>query len=157
MRDNASFKVSRNESRRKVGYISGIMKQNNVIGNVSASMTFGKANRPSTPIQGVISNNYANIAEQEVSEKYDQYLKANRDAKKNKRIVPADTRARQLAAQYLNEQKMKAEGDEKRFKMKRFNNIGPRTSTNLKQTTANYYASVDAKPAEPVDAQKENC
>ena len=77
--------MSRNQSHRKVGYISGIVKANNVVSssaNVTQSMTFGKANRPSTPIQGVISNNYANIAAQEVSERYDLYLKANKDAKK---------------------------------------------------------------------------
>ena len=76
--------MSRNQSHRKVGYISGIVKANNVVSSASVtqSMTFGKANRPSTPIQGVISNNYANIAAQEVTERYDQYMKANKDAKR---------------------------------------------------------------------------
>lgn len=65
LKENANFRMSRNQSHRKVGYISGIVKANNVVSssaNVTQSMTFGKANRPSTPIQGVISNNYANIA-----------------------------------------------------------------------------------------------
>jgi hypothetical protein len=54
--------------------------KNNVIGAVKpqtagsvhrANAVFGKANRPSTPIQGVISFTYANMAEQDLSEKYE--------------------------------------------------------------------------------------
>jgi hypothetical protein len=68
-------------TRRPVGYISSLMKQN-VVGEVkpstaaasvqrNANAVFGKANRPSTPIQGVISFTYANMAEQDLSEKYE--------------------------------------------------------------------------------------
>ena len=142
--------MSRNNSTRRVGYISGIVKANNDVvsssANVTQSMTFGKANRPSTPIQGVISNNYANIAAQEVTERYDLYLKANKDAKKAKRILPANTRAGTLAAKYHNDQRIKNENEEQRFKMKRFGNVGPRTSTNLKPTS---YGTVQPTKAEP--------
>jgi hypothetical protein len=33
-------------------------------------MSFGKPNRPSTPIDGVISNHYGEYAAQEINEKY---------------------------------------------------------------------------------------
>jgi hypothetical protein len=33
-------------------------------------MAFGKPNRPSTPIQGVISNHYGENAAQEIQDKY---------------------------------------------------------------------------------------
>ena len=67
--------------RRPVGYISGLMKRDiggeinikPMTSNVStraAVPTHGKANRPSTPIQGVISFTYANMAEMELKENY---------------------------------------------------------------------------------------
>jgi len=36
---------------------------------------FGKANRPSTPIQGVISFTYANMAEMELKDQYNNLSK----------------------------------------------------------------------------------
>ena len=33
-----------------------------------ATFGFGKANRPSTPIKGVLSNNFGNMAEKEINE-----------------------------------------------------------------------------------------
>ena len=37
----------------------------------NAPDSYGRANRPSTPIQGIISNTYANIAADEVNYKYE--------------------------------------------------------------------------------------
>ena len=52
LKQEEKFRVSRAGPRR-VGYISGIMQK-----NMSENTCFGKANRPSTPIQGVISGSY---------------------------------------------------------------------------------------------------
>ena len=103
-------------TRRPVGYISGLMKQNVVGGAVKpqtaasaqrdANAVFGKANRPSTPIQGVISFTYANMAEQDLSEKYDQVTKLARESR-NAKPVPRNTRARDLAMAHLTTEKEK--------------------------------------------------
>ena len=127
MKADDRFRVSRNEQRRRVGYISSVVARGIMDKNVSASMTFGKANRPSTPIQGVISQNYASHAENEISQRYDAFMKANRDAKKAKRIVPGNTRARELQARYAEEQNFQRERDAKKFTMRRFEGIAPRT------------------------------
>lgn len=87
-------------------------------------------------------------------------MKANKDAKKCKRIMPANTRARELAAKYQNDLKLKNESEEHRFKMKRFGNIAPRTSTNLKPlnygTLQPSKAAADAiETTNPVDAADE--
>ena len=60
--------------------------------------------------------------------------------------MPANTRARELAAKYQNDLKLKSENEENRFKMKRFGNVGPRTSTNLKPTS---YGTLQPKATEP--------
>ena len=57
---------------------------------------FGKANRPSTPIQGVISFTYANMAEMEMTDQYKVLSKAAKDSRRSK-PVPGNTRARELA------------------------------------------------------------
>jgi len=87
LKSDGNFKLQ----RRQIGYISSIVKSNNVIADAKhdpvqrakpctaayAPATFGKANRPSTPIQGVISNTYANLAEKELHDKYDQVYQEN--------------------------------------------------------------------------------
>ena len=110
-KENQKFRVG---SRRPVGYISGLMKQN-VIGaqkpstaaaGVPKDATFGKANRPSTPIQGVISFTYANMAEQELSEKYN-YVSKMAQHSRHQKPVPGNTRARELAMQHVQTAKEK--------------------------------------------------
>ena len=59
----------------------------------NAPDTFGRANRPSTPIQGIISNTYANIAADEVNQKYELAAK-NYKVQNRQKLVPGDTKAR---------------------------------------------------------------
>ena len=125
-------------ARRPVGYISGIMKQN-VIGQakpqtaaqqVPRDATFGKANRPSTPIQGVISFTYANMAEQEQNEKYEFNSKLAKESRHQK-PVPGNTRARELAKQHImSERERQQLSLQDKFKLRRFTNVEPRTITN---------------------------
>jgi len=75
----------------------------NVTQRVPAA-THGKANRPSTPIQGVISFTYANMAEMELKENYNILSKRAIESRHSK-PVPGSTRARDLAAQHIQTQK----------------------------------------------------
>jgi hypothetical protein len=61
-----------------------------------AGAVHGKANRPSTPIQGVISFTYANMAEMELKDQYNHLSKAAKESRRSKPI-PGNTRARELA------------------------------------------------------------
>ena len=96
--------------------------------------THGRANRPSTPIQGVISFTYANMAEMELKENYDELTK-NAIRSRGSKIIPGSTRARDLAKQHIQTQKDKMLQTNRGFKLKRFTNVEPRTTTynNLKK------------------------
>ena len=98
--------------RRPVGYISGLMKRDiageinikpqtsNMSSRPTGAPTHGKANRPSTPIQGVISFTYANMAEMELKENYNVLSMKAKESRHHK-PVPGSTRARELAAQHI--------------------------------------------------------
>lgn len=94
----------------------------------NAPATHGKANRPSTPIQGVISFTYANMAEMELKENYNVLSKAAKDSRHSKPVA-GSTRARDLAAQHIKTQKEKMLSTKEDFKLRRFANVEPRTST----------------------------
>ena len=124
-------------TRRPVGYISGLMKQDAVgfqkpstaAASVPRDSTFGKANRPSTPIQGVISFTYANMAEQDLHEKYEYVSKLAKDSRTTK-PVPGNTRARELAMQHvMTEKEKKLLANQDQFKLRRFANVEARTQS----------------------------
>ena len=92
---------------------------------------FGKANRPSTPIQGIISNNYAaNYAEE-------QELVEDKGRSSRPPIGGKMTRARELAIKNQQDKKSKIEYEEKQFKMRRFANVDTRISTRRNQSQNN--------------------
>ena len=97
------------------------------------STTFGRANRPSTPIQGVISNTYANIAESDLMHKYEVVQQQNEEFRKKKELK--NTRARELAVQYImNSTRSKfaeSQNPTENFKMKRFANVQSRVTPAL--------------------------
>ena len=86
---------------------------------------FGKANRPSTPVKGIIFGQYGNAAADEINIKYEQaaIIKQNQKlqaANKN----PTNTRARELAAQAQIQKSMEADyASQSKFKLKRFTNV----------------------------------
>ena len=59
-------KVSRGSSRR-VGYIGSIAAKG--MASKTPNECYGKPNRPSTPIQGIMQNNYGNIGAEEAKER----------------------------------------------------------------------------------------
>ena len=44
---------------------------NNYLKAVQVNGAYGKGNRPSTPVKGIISGEYGNIAAEEINMKYD--------------------------------------------------------------------------------------
>ena len=123
-------------TRRNVGYISGLMKQSTYAPSKPSTAsigpsqvaTFGKANRPSTPIQGIISFTYANMAEQEIHDKYEHVSKMAKDSRHSK-PVPGNTRARELAAQHVQTEQERRLVSQERFKLKRFTKVEAKTLT----------------------------
>ena len=100
---------------------------------------FGKPNRPSTPIQGVISNTYGDYATKEITEKYviqnelvrffDLFSNSFIQKKQVKPLnQPRQTKAQQRAEEFI---KVKNEHKEEKqeFKLKRFQQVEPRTNT----------------------------
>ena len=81
----------------------------------------------------MISFTYANMAEQEIHEKYDYVAKMAHESR-NAKPVPGNTRARELAMQHImTEQEKKLLAGQEKFKLKRFANVEPRTHTNTKR------------------------
>jgi len=114
-----------------VGYIGSLMKQA-VITNNGTGM-FGKANRPSTPIQGVINNSYANTAAEERGQVYEVF--GNHQMKKQtQKLSHGNTRAQQMAAEFNRKQLEHALRAEKIFKMKRFDKVQARTNAWARKT-----------------------
>ena len=85
---------------------------------------FGRKNRPSTPIQGVISMTYANMAEKDLEKKYSQVIKHNVEKMRKHEIK--NTRSRLLAAQHIQNSKRQDKSPIDGFKMRKFANIGSR-------------------------------
>ena len=66
---------------------------------ISNNASFGKKNRPQTPVKGIISGDYGNQAEKEIVNKYTN-LAEEKITKKQVQNV-GNTRARQLAAEHI--------------------------------------------------------
>ena len=92
--------------KRDIGAEINIKPMTSNVTQRAPAATHGKANRPSTPIQGVISFTYANMAEMELKESYNVLSKRAMESRHNK-PVPGSTRARELAAQHIQSQKDK--------------------------------------------------
>ena len=71
---------------KRVGYISSLVKK-----SIDHTKAYGRATRPYTPIQGLVNNTYANIAEDDINERYKQYAIENQNRRKNK-PQPGQTR-----------------------------------------------------------------
>ena len=88
-------------NNRKVGYIGSIVRQSGVGMPVEIApkpkkdITFGLPNKPSTPITGIISNTYANLAEEDLEQEYARISRVN-DLKKKKKLLAMPTKASDL-------------------------------------------------------------
>ena len=112
LKQQEEFKLKRNGGlQRPVGYIGGLIRQNGLPNQTTpmgyVPQAFGKANRPSTPIQGIISNNYAaNYAEEQ--ESVEDKGRSSRPP-----IGGKMTRARELAIKHQQDKQSKIEYEEK--------------------------------------------
>ena len=87
------------------------------------SLTFGRPNRPSTPIYGVITGQYGREAEQkDIEDKQRRERKAQRQSKDK------DVRAQHTLAS-LGHMKVEREADKERFVMARFDGVEKRVVT----------------------------
>lgn len=78
----------------------GQKKDTDYLKAIDRNGAYGKGNRPSTPVKGIISGTYGNMAASEIDQKYEiaaQMKKQN--SRKNPQ--PSTTKARQLAAQHV--------------------------------------------------------
>ena len=87
------------------------------------TLTFGRPNRPSTPIYGVITHQYGREAEQRDAEE-----KARRERKAVRASKDKDVRAQHTLAS-LGHMKMEREADGQRFVMARFDGVDKRVVT----------------------------
>lgn len=96
-------------------------------GQAPPNMAFGKANRPQTPVGGIIRNNYGEEGELIQHAKYQDFMAMKPQGKGaiNIRMTNAQMHADAAVRQKnVTMHETKAE-----FKLKRFQNVNPRTST----------------------------
>ena len=87
------------------------------------TLTFGRPNRPSTPIYGVITGQYGREAEQR-----DREEKLRRERKAQRQSKEKDVRAQHTLAS-LGHMKVEREADRERFVMARFDGVQKRVVT----------------------------
>ena len=90
-------------------------------------MTFGKQNRPSTPVGGIIQNTYGEGAAQTLQDRYIQFQ--NHQKNQGKGGIAIRYTAAQIHADNAVRSKNQMAEPKPDFKLKRFQNINPRTST----------------------------
>lgn len=90
-----------------------------------ASGTFGKPNRPHTPVMGIINNENGALGEAMMKERYDHVKNSN------KGTGPIGIRMTnaQMHADAAVRAKNTTQERQPDFKLKRFQNVEPRTST----------------------------
>lgn len=120
-----------------------------------SGMVYGMMNRPSTPIEGVISNTYGAYAEQESEENYKRIIAKP----KTKHKAPA-VRTTKATDKILEYQKTKKEGpvgtNVDDFKIKRFTKVESRVKAQLKKGKGKKAEVTEAAVAkEPEEAKEE--
>ncbi|CDW82404.1 rna 3-terminal phosphate cyclase [Stylonychia lemnae] len=98
------------------------------------SFTYGKSLRPSTPIKDVVCNFYADVAEQQMLSRY-QYLRQQSRSGTRLSCFERHTKASALAKDHIENQgkneSIITRDTRTLFKMKKFQNVAPRTNTNM--------------------------
>ncbi|CDW88730.1 UNKNOWN [Stylonychia lemnae] len=92
--------------------------------------TYGKANRPSTPIKAVVSGFYGDVAEQQILTRYEVLKEQSKPV--SLAYARNHTRGSQLAQDHMRETSTKDQfgtSTQNLFKMKKFQNVQPRTNT----------------------------
>jgi hypothetical protein len=102
--------------------------------SVPEHIAFGKPNRPSTPINGIISNYYGETAQNEIVEKYNLSYEIKKNVKGMPK--PKETKAHEKAVEYTKMKQTTTAEDKPAFKLKRFQNVEARVTTNRATATA---------------------
>ena len=114
--------------------------------NVAApgEMIYGMMNRPSTPIEGVISNTYGQYAEQEAEEIYKN--STHKPKQKSKATAVRTTKAQEKKMEFQKSKKVEDKNEKvENFKIKRFTKVEPRVQTKFNKAK---------KAAEPEEAKE---
>lgn len=119
---NRAFRANHNASIKMGHGRDKSMKVPNV-----ETATFGRPNRPQTPVGGIIHHGFQNAAEQDLQQKYVIW----QEVKKN--FKPSQIGVRMTNAQMHADAAVKTKNApveaKAEFKLKRFQNVDPRTST----------------------------
>ena len=113
------------------------------------TLTFGRPNRPSTPIYGVITGQYGREAEQR-----DRDDKARRERRAQKKSKDKDVRAQHTLAS-LGHMKVEKEADKQRFVMARFGTVDKRVVTRWDVMPGRRGDKVEEEQQTTVEEQKE--
>ena len=126
------FQELRKQEKFKVpfGQKNKISGDSSLQGKLNAINKFGKANRPQTPVRGIISGDYANQAEIDLKEKYLQVAAERKEKRKNPMLNVPNTRARELAAIHLKNYQSGHNSPIDNFRLKRFDKVPAKVSTN---------------------------
>lgn len=94
------------------------------------SFTYGRRNRPSTPIKSVLGGVYCDVGEHFQQQRLDYYKKASQPLK-----LPADkpTKASAMANSFVNTRvsQNRTKDEKKLFKLSKFEKVAPRTDTHV--------------------------
>ena len=125
-------------------------KTNQTVLNSSDGMVFGRANRPQTPVNGIISNTYGEGSQVEMAERYSMWMKKRAQSK-------GPVGIRMTNAQIHADASVKAKNTyaeaRPEFKLKRFQNVNPRTSTKRGDNAYMVLSKSMAIPAATVEQQ----
>ena len=95
--------------------------------------SYGRPNRPGTPVGDVISNFYGDIASKVLTQKYDILQETQKPM--SLKFARGHTKASTLAHSFISHKELSKEDKENvsknLFKMRKFKNVKPRTDTNL--------------------------
>lgn len=95
---------------------------------VPETSAFGRPNRPSTPINGVINNYYGEAAKIQIDEKYGQSFELKKHVKGMPE--PKETSGHLKAVEFIKMKATVSAEDKPQFKLKRFQNVDARINTN---------------------------
>lgn len=143
LRTNPTFMIQKNKLAASGQLIiGGPQAQSNTAGG------FGKANRPSTPIKGVLSNNFGNRAEQDLTEQYGVLQMHQKQQRGQQKQSIGKNRALLLKEKY--DQETRSIQQKKQFVMKRFAEVNARTNShNVAGRSIQNFQSVREQAANP--------
>ena len=122
-RDN--YKFRQNHDNRIPFGLEALKNKGSSIPN--DSFTFGKRNRPQTPVKGIILNDYGETAGMCLQEKY-RVLKESKtiNSPRNNKFEIRYTHAQMKHDQYIKQRNSSLDHKPSQFKLKRFQNVEPK-------------------------------